>query len=243
MQLKTSWWFIACFAAVYAQNWIQIPGGLKYISASVNYVWGVNSADQIWRCANPCTGQWVQVDGALKQIDAGDLEVWGVNSNDDIYMRTVDGSSLWTLVSGKLKHVTASGNGYIRGVNSNDDIFKCKKPCTGSGWVNVPGKLKQIDGGYDYVYGVNSNNDTYTMPVDGSGSWRQIPGIKLKHVTASGAYSIFGTGPDDTIWRCKKPCVGEWEKIDGGLMQCDATINNLYGVNSNDNIYRSALGL
>ena len=107
--------------------------------------------------------------------------------------------------------------------------------------MQVPGKLKQIDGGYDYVYGVNSNNDIYTLPVDGSGSWRQIPG-KLKHVTASETHSIFGTGPDDTIWRCKKPCVGEWEKIDGGLKQCDATINNLYGVNSNDNIYRSALG-
>ena len=60
----------------------------------------------------------------------------------------------------------------------------------------------------------------------GSGSWRQIPG-KLKHVTASGTHSIFGTGPDDTIWRCKKPCVGEWEKIDSGLKQCDATINTL----------------
>eukprot|EP00731_Ephydatia_muelleri_P031276 Em0022g790a len=168
------------------------------------------------------------------------MEAWGVNSNDDIYKRNVDGSGSWTQLPGKLKHVSASGNGYIWGVNSNDDIYKCKKPCTG-GWEQVPGKLKQIDGGYDYVYGVNSNNDIFTLPVDGSGSWRQIPS-KLKHVTASGTHSIFGTAPDDSIWRCKKPCIGEWERIDGGLMQCDATINGLFGVNSANNIWRSALG-
>ena len=45
-------------------------------------VWGVNSAGNIYRCPNPCTGQWVQIAGALKQIDVGDHdEVWGVNSN------------------------------------------------------------------------------------------------------------------------------------------------------------------
>ena len=106
----------------------------------------------------------------------------------------------------------------------------------------MPGKLKQIDGGYDRVYGVNSNNDIWTLPVDGSGSWRHIPG-KLKHVSASGTHSVFGTGPDDTIWRCRKPCVGEWEKIDGALKQCDATINCLSGVIRGDNICRSARGL
>ena len=35
---------------------------------------------------------------------------------------------------------------------------------------------------------MNSNNDPYTQPVDGSGSWRHIPGQYLKHVSASGRY-------------------------------------------------------
>ena len=98
------------FAAVHAQNWVQIPGGLKHISGSVNYVWGVNSADEISvyiMCPNPCTGQWVRIDGALTQVDAGYYEVWGVTSNDDIFRRKVDGSSSWILVPGKLKHVSA----------------------------------------------------------------------------------------------------------------------------------------
>ena len=136
------------------------------MTASVNYVWGVNSANSIYKCVKPCTGSnWVHIAGRLKQIDAGDEEVWGVNSADQIWKRPVDGSGSWRLISGRLKHVSASGNGYIWGVNSNDQIFKCKKPCTGS-WISVDGRLKQIDGGYAYVYGVNSANDIFTRPVD-----------------------------------------------------------------------------
>ena len=83
----------------------------------VDYVWGVNTIDNIYRCAKPCTGSnWVQVEEHLKQIDAGDEEVWGVNSKDHIYKRPVDGSDYWKLIPGLLKHVSASGNGYIWGV-------------------------------------------------------------------------------------------------------------------------------
>ena len=146
-------------------QWKLIPGKLKHVTASVNYVWGVNSGGSIYKCVQPCTGFWTHIPGVLKQIDAGDEEVWGVNANDYIYKRPVDGSgNSWKLIPGRLKHVSASGKGYIWGVNSNDYIYKCKKPCTGS-WINVPGRLKQIDGGYDYVYGVNSANNIFTRPV------------------------------------------------------------------------------
>ena len=61
-------------------DWARINGALTHVTASVNYLWGVNSADQIWRCERPCTGSnWVQVDGALIQVDADDHEVWGVS--------------------------------------------------------------------------------------------------------------------------------------------------------------------
>ena len=46
---------------------------------STTCMWGMNSADQIWRCDRPCNGcNWVRVDGLLKQIDAGDEEIRGV---------------------------------------------------------------------------------------------------------------------------------------------------------------------
>ena len=133
----------------------------------VDYVWGVNTIDNIYWCAKPCTGSnWVRVEEHLKQIDAGDEEVWAVNSKDHIYKRLVDGSDHWKLIPGLLKHVSASGNGYIWGVNSDDIVFKSKKPCTTGGWITVDGCLKQIDGGYAYVYGVNSADNIFTRPME-----------------------------------------------------------------------------
>ena len=111
-------------------QWQRINGGLKHVTASVNYVWGVNSANSIYKCMKPCTGSnWVRIAGSLKQIDAGDEEVWGVNSADQIWKHPVDGSGSWRLISGRLKHVSASGNGYIWGVNSNDQIFRIMDKC------------------------------------------------------------------------------------------------------------------
>ena len=89
-------------------QWTQIPGLLKYVTASVNYLWGVNKYDDIFICTRPCHGKWKHIPGKLKQIDAGNMEVWGVNSGDDIFKRSVDGSGGWKHIGGKLKHVLAS---------------------------------------------------------------------------------------------------------------------------------------
>ena len=133
---------------------------------------------------------------------------------------------------------------YIWGVNSNDNIYKCKKPCSGS-WVQVSGRLKQIDGGHAYVYGVNSADNMYVRLVDGSGNWRQIPG-RLRHVhcvTASGKSEVFGTNTHGHVYRCKKPCIGEWEKVEGNLKQCDATFNSIVGVMTSSAIYLRHTGI
>lgn len=208
-----------------------VGGELKHITAGVAYLWGVNNQNQIFRCDRPCK-KWVRVNGGLEQVDVGDDEVWGV-SGYTIFKMPADGRGSWRRISGGLKHVSASGNGYIWGVNKNDDIFKCRKPCNGK-WIQVSGKLKQIDGGHKYVYGVNKNNDLFAMPVDGNGRWRLIPGQKLKYVTASGTYDIFGVSPSNEVYRCRKPCIsGEFEKIPGRMLeQCEATVDGLFGLSS-----------
>ena len=208
----------------------QTPGGLKHVTASVNFLWGVTTGDNIYKCAKPCKGSnWVLVAGSLKQIDAGDEEVWGFNSLGMIWKRPVDWSGRgWTHISGRLNYVSASGNDSIWSVKSNGLIFICKKPCTGS-WINVDGQLKQIDGGYAYVYGVNFADDIWTRPIDGSGSWHKIPG-KLKQITGGGDDELFGVNAQDQIFRCK-PCIGNWERVEGALSQCDASIDEVYRVN------------
>ena len=51
--------------------WQLIPGSLKHVTASINYVWGVDNDNNIFKCVQPCNGILTQVAGKLKQIEAG----------------------------------------------------------------------------------------------------------------------------------------------------------------------------
>ena len=223
----------------------SVTNGHSHVTASTNYLWSVNGANEIYKCSRPCAGKWERVAGALMQVDASDDEVWGVNKGHSIYKRPVDGSGGWKGIGGRLKHVSASGNGYIWGVNSGDHIYKCKKPCTGQ-WKNFGGRLKQIDGGYAFVYGVNSGGHVYLAPIDGSKGWRHVPApVLMNHVTASGNIEVFATSRQGDVYRCKKPCVGEWEKMATNynkLSQCDASYDAILGVTSGGTIFRHKTG-
>ena len=95
---------IVSSALVSGQGWSQIPEGLVSLSGNLNYIWGVNSDDQIFKCQRPCTGSWTRIPGALVQVDVDDQFMWGVNSGDQIFHRPVDGSGGWTQVPGWLIH-------------------------------------------------------------------------------------------------------------------------------------------
>ena len=72
--------------------------------------------------------------------------------------------------------------------------------------------------------------------------WRLIPG-KLKYVSGSGKSEIFGVNGADAIFRCQKPCIGEWEIVPGKLTQCDATFDAVIGVNKGSAIFRLGTGI
>ena len=59
----------------------------------------------------------------------------------------------------------------------------------------------------------------------------------LTHVSASGNGYIWGVNSSHLIYKCKKPCNGEWVLVDGRLKQIDGGYSYVYGVNSNDDIY------
>ena len=231
---------LACSCLVSGQGWTQIPQGLSYVSGNLNYIWGVNKNSEIFMCKRPCTGAWKKMDGHLVQLDVDDAEVWGVNKQQIIFVRPVDGSGKWKQIKGKLVHVSASGSGYVWGTTRRNHIMKCKKPCTGH-WMKVDGGLTQIDAGQREVCGVNRNSQLFCRPVDGSGRWRYIS-RGFKHVTASAPYEIFAVSKKDEIFRCRKPCIGQWIQVGHDkitrLKQCDATANALFGVDAGESIWR-----
>lgn len=209
---------------------------LQHITASINYLWSTTINDQVWMCEEPCNATWQSVDGSLKQLDASDTQVWGIDSGNAVYKAPIDGSTNWTLVPGSMKHISASGNGYIWAVGSGSGVYKCKKPCEGE-WEavdGVPQLIKQMDGEYGLVYAVTTSGEVYSRPVDGSGSWWKIPGPQeeVVYVTASGREVITGITKGGHIYNCLKPCVGEWEKMEGSARQCDASINEAYCIDS-----------
>ena len=224
------------------QEYTHLPGKLKWVSGNLNYVWGTTRNGDVFMSERPVRGQWQNL-GRLVQVDVDDTHMWGVNSDDDIYVRQVGGSCGVSKIPGKLVQVSASGNGYIWGVNRNYQIFKCKKPCTGD-WVRVPGNAKQVDGGQIEVYGVSDVNTVFSYPVNGEGPMRNIQTpYDMKHISASAPHHVFAVDTQDRIYRCRKPCIGNWEKLSGRLSQIDGASNAVFGVNSGDDIFRHDIPL
>ena len=79
--------------------------------------------------------------------------------------------------------------------------------------------------------------DLFCQPIDGSanGKWRHIS-TGFTHVTASGPYDIFAISTANKLYRCRKPCIGQWIEVGhdhiNGIAQCDATANALFGVDA-----------
>ena len=63
----------------------SVTSGHSHVTASTNYLWSVNGAHQIYKCARPCTGKWVQVAGGLMQVYR--LNV--VNSREDLQIEPI----------------------------------------------------------------------------------------------------------------------------------------------------------
>ena len=117
----------------------------------------------------------------------------------------------WKQITGKLKQISAVGKDWLWGVNNSNQIFTCKKPCNDSSWINIPGRLSQLEGGESEVWGVNAADNIFKMNVDHSSGWKQVTG-KLTNISQGGGW-VWGVNSSNNvynIYRCKDPCDGNW---------------------------------
>jgi virginiamycin B lyase len=216
--------FVPDAQAVPSSGWLQVPGGLTQVSAgSLNQVWGVNSAGNIYNFQN---GNWTQIPGGLSCVSAAaDGTVWGVNGAGDIYR--LDGGS-WTLIPGSLSQISVGSATQVWGVNSGGNIYQW----TGSDWTQIPGSLSWVSTAADgTVWGVNSGGNIYRL--DG-GNWTQIPG-GLSQISVGSATQVWGVNSGGNIYQWTG---SDWAQVPGGLSNISvASDGTLWGVNSNGDIY------
>ncbi len=204
-------------------NWTIVPGALKHVSVGADgTVWGVNSADQIYRRSGD---GWEQIPGALKQVSVGATsQVWGVNSADQIFRWTGSG---WEHIPGGLKHVSVGADGTVWGVNSADMIYRW----LGGGWEQIPGSLKQIAvGSASQVWGTNAADLIFRWL---GGGWEQISG-SLKYVSVSSDGTVWGVNAANQIFRRSG---NDWMQIPGTLKQISVgSSTRVWGVTPADQI-------
>ena len=119
-----------------------------------NYIWGVNSKDNIYRKKGDAN--WEQINGGLKNISASNKDyIWGVNANDNIYVcKKPCSNAQWKQIDGSLKQVSG-GEKDIWGINSANNIYKRNVDGSGS-WTAMKGVLTNVSAsGKDYIWGVN----------------------------------------------------------------------------------------
>lgn len=146
-------------------------------------------------------------------------------------------------INGRLKQISAAGKDWLWGLNSSNNIFTCKKPCTDRNWKQIPGGLKQIEGGEKEVWGVNAGNNIYKMNQDHSNNWKYIPG-KLSNISQGGDW-VWGVNSSKNVYRCKQPCDGKWildtnvkDDTSPKLVQLSCSNTHVYGLDTDRTAWR-----
>jgi len=192
-------------------NWISIPGGLSDIGVGANgVVWGVNSAQQIYRWTG---STWTQMPGAATRVSVDPQgNAWVVNAAGGIY--AWNGSD-WAQIPGGLSDIGVGANGVVWGVNSAQQIYRR----TGSAWTQMPGAATRVSvdpQGNAWV--VNAGGQIYQWV---NNNWLQRPGA-AKDIAACHDGNIFVVGTDNAPYKWNG---SNWDKKSGANLMniaCDA---------------------
>lgn len=68
------------------QNWFQIPGTVRTLSAGGNEVWGINRSNVLWKIS-PTSQSWTSFPGSYSQVIVGNGGggVWAIDFSGNVY--------------------------------------------------------------------------------------------------------------------------------------------------------------
>jgi hypothetical protein len=105
-------------------------------------------------------------------------------------------------------------------------------------WVNTGNTF--AEGFNDYGKGMDNigNKGRQLLPLIDYGwkGFKKIDG-KFKQISET-KDEIYAINIKNEIYKCKKPCDGNWEKVQGTLKQISASSNDMWGVNESNKIFK-----
>ena len=227
--INISFTWIICLIIIYILYNIYIFENFETEESELNElneVWGVNAANQILKAQLPCIDNnnnnkcdWKIIGDNLKQVAQSNNKIWSIDTDDN------------------LKYC----------VNTKDT------PCSSNeDWQTLPVSLKQISANKDSIWGIDDDNIKYcnnnkTSPCyDDISLWKSVPhnnlNLNLNESKDSSSNSIIldqVSVCDNNIWviknngdvfKCDKPCNGDWVRVPGLLNQISVGKDAIWGV-------------
>jgi len=223
------------YMRIIGQGWKKVDGALKGVSVSHDglNVWGVNAQNQIFvrtgvTPADPDGASWQLVDGSLDQVAAGINHAVGSNAQDEIYSRGgiqqphSPAGGQWAKIDGGLKQIALGPNGELAGCNAQDQIYwrngAAHHHPRGDSWQQMDGQLVCIAVG-QHIWGVNRAQQVYHR-AGLQAPWQADPSGPAAYIATTANGFTVKLAPDNNIWTRNGPYDGQWQPIDGQLVQC-----------------------
>lgn len=205
-------------------KWSNIPGSLiKASSSSAGYVWGYNNDNNLYRCPLPCTGKWELVSMSSFDLqgihdiatDNTNIYVLARGNDSKTYMLSTNATSTTGWIKIKVPfdaHFIYSTHTYIWVQDINNKKYKCAKPCTTGGWVEVrdKGDVKITSSSDTTLYGVTKEGKAMRNEETMRSEWQPIEGISKYNVSAVigqlDSSALYGVDEQSNFFRCDGDC-------------------------------------
>lgn len=193
-------------------QWTNIPGSLTKTVSSDGYVWGFNINNDIYRCAQPCSGNWEKIDpihSKIVDMTSDNTNVYIITNNRLFILASSNKSVTGSLEFSNSASSVFSTHTYIYVQDSNNKKQRCAKPCVGGKFQDVSDTSIRITSASDtMLYGIRDGVAVKTDELMQS-EWKPILGFDSTMKSVFGqmdATALYGINERSDTVRCDGDC-------------------------------------